>query len=232
MATRVGRPIVRSMVKAKGVIPDVQTTQNASESTNNICVGFGNSADVSDAGPLAPIVEVATPEPVEPAVRSTESELRSAETVVPVEELQPKPPTSRIQRQSQVVESSLELHEIESWDENPRLKRSKARNLREAEFTIDVAFLRHVIQTLITRHEITITSQDVHDIMAFFGDCEIRTSKRKVVERGVDGGCLCFSAKDTERIIEVVKKVLVLGVNIAKYCPDLMAFLNELGITL
>jgi hypothetical protein len=209
------------MVKAKGAIPDVSSSQIANDSTNNIYVQvFGSSADASDAAPLTPIAEI---EPV------TAQVVETREVEIPESTAEPTP---MVQSQVQAVES-LELHEIEEYPPNPRLKRFRTRNPREAEFLIDVQFLRHVIQTLIVKHEITITAEDVQAIMSFFGEVEIRTHKRKIVEREVkEAGCFCSGEKTIEKIIEVIKKIIVAGINIRKYCPDLVSFLSELGISL
>jgi hypothetical protein len=151
----------------------------------------------------------------------------------PITELEPTPP-AKVERRSQAIES-LELHEIESFDQNPKLKRFKARTLREAEFNVDVEFLRHCIHTLIVKHNITITTVDVEAIMSFFGPVEIRTSRKHIIEREPpEPKCGCFggSERTTDRIVEVVKKVIVQGVNIAKYVPALVDFLTDLGIAL
>jgi hypothetical protein len=218
MATRVGRPVVKTVVKARGVIPDVSSNQNKNDSTTNLTVNvFGTSADVSDAIPLTSIVEL--------PITAVEAEQPRDVEHAPIPPLPPSP----------VVETSLELHEIESFDQNPKLKRFKARTLREAEFNSDVAFLRHCIQTLIVQHGITITAADVESIMGFFGPVEMRTSRKHIIEREPpEPTCLCFggSERTTDKIVEVVKKVIVQGVNIAKYVPALVEFLTELGISL
>jgi hypothetical protein len=219
MASRVGRPVVKTLVKARGVIPDVSSNQNKNDSTTNLTVNvFGTSADVSDAIPLGSIIELPTV--------AVESESRDIE-------LKPVPPAAAAA--TPIEQSSLELHEIESFDQNPKLKRFKARTLREAEFNIDVAFLRHVIQTLIVNHNITITAVDVQAIMSFFGPVEMRTSRKHIIEREPpEPKCLCFggSERTTDKVVEVVKKVIVQGVNIAKYVPALVEFMTQLGITL
>jgi hypothetical protein len=210
--------VVKVLVKAGGVIPDDFSNQNKNDSTTNLTVNvFGTSADVSDAIPLSSIVELPT--------TAVEAEPRDVEHA-------PVPPAAAAT--TAVEQSSLELHEIESFDQNPKLKRFKARTLREADFNIDVAFLRHVIQTLIVNHNITITAVDVQAIMSFFGPVEMRTSRKHIIEREPAEPCLCFggSERTTDKIVEVVKKVIVQGVNIAKYVPALVEFMTQLGITL
>jgi hypothetical protein len=197
-------------------VPDVQSSQNS----NNIYVNVfgGASGEVSESNEGLKLPPLSVLESLEPE---------------PITELEPTPP-AKVERRSQAIES-LELHEIESFDQNPKLKRFKARTLREAEFNVDVEFLRHCIHTLIVKHNITITTVDVEAIMSFFGPVEIRTSRKHIVEREPrEPKCGCFggSERTTDRIVEVVKKVIVQGVNIAKYVPALVDFLTELGISL
>jgi hypothetical protein len=217
---RVGR-VVKANVKG---YPEVQSTQgtNAQDTTTNIYVQtiLGSSAEVSEAerldlksGPLSRKIVVKPPvstfdlpdvdEPVEEATKPGKTE--SADT------------------------APIELEELP--DQNPKLRKFKAGTLRTAEFNIDVSFLRHVIHILITNHALTLTAADIHDIFAYFGEVEVRLKKRKIVERDVeDTGC-CGPAH-REKIVEVIQKILVLGLNIAKYCPELVKFMADLGISL
>jgi hypothetical protein len=219
---RVGR-VVKANVKG---YPEVQSTQgtNAQDTTTNIYVQtiLGSSAEVSEAerldlksGPLSRKVVVKPPvstfdlpdvdEPVEEAIVPVKTESTATD------------------------ESTLELEELP--DQNPKLRKFKAGTLRTAEFNIDVSFLRHVIHILITNHALTLTATDIHDIFAYFGEVEVRIKKRKIVERDVeDSGC-CGPAH-REKIVEVIQKILVLGLNIAKYCPELVKFMGDLGISL
>jgi hypothetical protein len=101
----------------------------------------------------------------------------------------------------------------------------------EAEFIIDVAFLRHVIHILITHHQLTITKHDIEAIMTHFGEVDVRTKKQRVHERSADVSC-CGGSETHEKIIEVIKKVIVQGWNVAIFVPELVSFLGDLGITL
>jgi hypothetical protein len=217
MTQRIGRAIA----KAKGVIPDVQSSQNSNSNDTNIflqAIFPRTSAEVSESGEVAPalpvIAHVVAPPVIPEEIAQGISEPKAVE----------------------VPAAELELHDLEteSYDQNPKLKRFRAKTVREAQFDVDVEFLRHVIHVLfefITAHGLSLSSQEIRACMSFFGEVEVRTSKRKIIERGTeDVGCC--SPKQQERIIEVVKKVLVLGVNVAKYCPELVAFLADLGIAL
>jgi hypothetical protein len=93
-----------------------------------------------------------------------------------------------------------------------------------------VEFLKQVIHVLINNHNIAITADDIKAIMSFFGETEIRMKRRKIVERSGDVGCR--GSVDREKFVEVIHKILVLGVNISKYVPALVEFLAELGLNL
>jgi hypothetical protein len=241
----------RTQALFRGAIP-TSASQSSGVATsdprvivNNVFSPQISNADASDGGmlelhsplvghsataPLSTLTLPVTRDVTTPVTTSGDDDVTIPDVVTPEvtehtataqHEAQPRPP-----------------HELEDLDgdlvDNANLKRFRARNTRNAEFTINVDFLKNVIRVLLTNHSITITSQDIHDIMAFFGEVEIRTKKRKIVEREVDpeAGCCGLSKQQKESIIEVIQKILVLGINISKYCPQLVEFLHELGINI
>jgi hypothetical protein len=96
---------------------------------------------------------------------------------------------------------------------------------------VDVRFLKHVIKTLITNHNIITTPHDLECILSYYGDVEIKTNKQVIQHRGVKKKSVC-SDVDSDEVIEIVNKVLVNGVNIVRKVPDFIAFMQSLGLSL
>jgi hypothetical protein len=123
--------------------------------------------------------------------------------------------------------------EVEELCENVELRRFRQRATIETSFVIDVAFLRHVIATLIRNHNIATTNDDLRDVLAYFGDVELRMEKQVVKSRAPKKSGMCGCADvDVDDIIEVVGKVLVGGVNLAKKMPAFIEFLAGLGLSI
>jgi hypothetical protein len=122
---------------------------------------------------------------------------------------------------------------VDSFDSNPKLKRFRAKRLDSAEYVVGLAFLEHVIKVLIENHSIVLTPTDTGDILQYFGDCVVNTRIEHCMNRDVDlddiGCCGCSEAQK-ETAIEVIKSVLLNGLNIAESLPDMVQFLGKLGI--
>jgi hypothetical protein len=176
--------------------------QQQQENQQNINIHINTSAEVSDAERY--------PEPcivlraVEPELLSTNDDI-----IKPVQSL----PT---------------------FTKNPLIGVIKPKRINEnIEFKIDTDFLRHVIKTILSNHNIIIDGNDVSDILGYFGSVEIVTNKEVVKSRDVKNKGLCCCADvDQDEVITFIKKIVVAGYNIVKYLPDLVDFINELGINL
>jgi hypothetical protein len=119
----------------------------------------------------------------------------------------------------------------DEFEQNPKLRICREVERAIPEFTIDVSFLRHVISTILTRYNITLTKADIKEILSYFGEIELTTKKQVVKEREiVPSGCCGMTEKETEKVIETIKKLYVEGVNIVKHVPTLIQFLNDIGI--
>jgi hypothetical protein len=99
------------------------------------------------------------------------------------------------------------------------------------DFVVDVKFLKHVINVILSNHHITTDTSDLRDILSYYGDVDMRTSTEIVKTRGVKKQGLCSNV-DVDDVIEVVQKILVNGVNIAKRVPELVEYIQQLGISL
>jgi hypothetical protein len=117
--------------------------------------------------------------------------------------------------------------------ENPKLKRFRAKQLNQVEYTVDVAFMENVIRVLIDNHGITITPKDIRDILAPFGDAVVKTQMIPVESRGVeDLNCCGCSKKQQQEAVEVVKSIALNGLSLVKHIPDLLGFLGKIGISI
>ena len=94
-------------------------------------------------------------------------------------------------------------------------------------FVIDVGFLRHVITVLLSNHHIITTPTDVHDILSYYGNVDVRLQKQVLQHRSSGG--LCCNV-DVDEVMEIVQKIIVNGVNIMKKVPDLISYLEGLGL--
>jgi hypothetical protein len=63
---------------------------------------------------------------------------------------------------------------------------------------------------------------------------EVRTEHQTILSRDIDlePTCCGTTSKQKHQIIEVITKILVNGVNIAKNLPEFVSFLNGLGISI
>jgi hypothetical protein len=51
--------------------------------------------------------------------------------------------------------------------------------------------LKHVINVILTNHHITTDANDLRDILSYYGEVDMRTSKEVVKTRGVKKRVLC-----------------------------------------
>jgi hypothetical protein len=115
---------------------------------------------------------------------------------------------------------------------NPKLKRVHTNRIYDADYTIDCDFLKHVIAILISHYNIQLTRLDVQSIVSYFGEVAVKTKKQKIKVRDVDAASgSCGGAAAREEIVELIKKVSLNGLSIAKHIPDLLEFLKSIGIS-
>jgi hypothetical protein len=188
-----------------------------------------STADASDGGNLDFNVSPLVYPPIAPAVTEQIHNIVTEPIITKdVEEqyLKPEPPKATNEIELEALDSDLV--------DNAKLKRFRAKRADNVEITIDVNWLKHVIHVLLVNHSVTVTAADIHDFMAYFDeDCEIRTRKRKIVERDIEPNRCCgFTEKQREKIIEVIDKIIVSGLNLIKTAPKFIAFLSELGLSL
>jgi hypothetical protein len=122
--------------------------------------------------------------------------------------------------------------EVEVLTENIPLQRFRKKAESRSDIVVDVAFLRHVIQVLITNHGIITTPRDLEQILSFFGDVDVRRERQVVKTRSAKNKGGCCSDVDVDEVVEIVQKVLVNGVNIIKQMPRFIGFLQELGLSI
>jgi hypothetical protein len=124
--------------------------------------------------------------------------------------------------------------ELEDLDENPKLRRFRAKQLNDVEYVADCDFLRNIIKVLIQNHSITITPQDIEAIFAVWGDVVVNTRIERFMERDIDvePKCCGCSKAQQERTIEVIKSILLNGMNVVKTLPDVVKFLGGLGLAI
>jgi hypothetical protein len=96
----------------------------------------------------------------------------------------------------------------------------------------DVALLEPVIRTLITNHSINVTPADIEAMLSYFGDCAVNTRIEHYMTRDVDAEPTCCGTtqKQREQAVEVIKSVVLNGLNIAKSIPSMQQFMGRLGI--
>jgi hypothetical protein len=121
---------------------------------------------------------------------------------------------------------------VEVLDPNPKLHRFRAQRLDNVEYIADVQFLEHVIHTLITNHNITVKPADIEAMLSYFGECAVNTRIEHCMTRDVDAEPTCCGTtqKQREQAIEVIKSVILNGLNIAKSIPSMQQFMGRLGI--
>jgi hypothetical protein len=110
------------------------------------------------------------------------------------------------------------------------LLRCPVKNIVYDDFVVDVKFLKHVIHVILSNHHISTDANDLRDILSYYGEVDMRTSTEIVKTRGVKKH-ICSNV-DVDDVIEIVQKILVNGVNIAKRVPELVEYIQQLGITL
>jgi hypothetical protein len=129
------------------------------------------------------------------------------------------------------VQSAVELEDL---DDNPKIKRFRAKALDQVEYVADCDFLRNIIKVLIQNHNITITPQDLEGIFGVWGDVVVNTRIEHFIERDVDiePGCCGCSKAQQEKAVEVIKSILLNGLNVAKSLPDIVKFLSGMGLNI
>jgi replication initiation and membrane attachment protein DnaB len=120
--------------------------------------------------------------------------------------------------------------EVDEFPQNPKLRRFRAKQLSEAEYIADCEFLRNIIKVLIDNHNISITPEDLQMIFGYWGEVVINTKVEHYTTRDPDVGCCGCSKAQQEKAVEVVKSILLNGLNVAKSLPDVVQFLGKLGI--
>jgi hypothetical protein len=124
--------------------------------------------------------------------------------------------------------------ELEEFNQNPKLKVIKARRFYDdAQVVIDVQFLIHVIKVLIERYRNTVSKEDMEAVMSHFGEVEITMKRGVVKERAIEPASCCGGMREisVDKVITIIKKIVVNGINVAKYFPDFIAFLGEIGVS-
>jgi hypothetical protein len=121
--------------------------------------------------------------------------------------------------------------ELEEFNTNPQLRRFRVKRIEEVEFVVDVEFLEHLIRVLIERHNIVVDAEDVEAIMSYFGECVVKTHEERIMTRGVDVGCCGCSKAEQEKVMKVVKSVVVNGLNLVKHVPALLEFMRGIGLS-
>jgi hypothetical protein len=226
---RAGRKESKTVLYSEKHTPGAQTSQLHNTSTSNaisqpsVIVNNFVSGDASEtlAG-LAKCID-ATTEPI------FITEPRGVIT----------PPEDNININNEPIEDKTEpeparcLHAAdEIFEQNPRLRICREVERPPPEFIIDVEFLRHVINTILLRYNITLNNKDIKAILGYFGDVTIETRKQVIKERAIgEAGCCGMTEKETEKIIDTIKKLYVESINNIKHVPSLIEFLHNIGIS-
>jgi hypothetical protein len=118
------------------------------------------------------------------------------------------------------------------FDPNPKLHRFRAQRLDNVEYVADVQYLEHIVHTLITNHSIVVTPADIEAMLSYFGECTVNTRIEHVMSRDVDvePTCCGTTQKQRDEAIEVIKSVVLNGLNIAKSIPSIQQFMSKLGL--
>ena len=131
-----------------------------------------------------------------------------------------------------VLETPSDNIDIRSFDVKSDDVKNIARHRLDPDsksVVVDTGFLKHVISVLISNHGITTDVKDLEDIFGYYGDVEVKTQKQYVQKRGSKKRGICSNV-DLDVVIDVVKKVVVNGINILKKVPDFIGYLETLGI--
>jgi hypothetical protein len=194
-------------------------TQAATTATNRNSIVVNNyidrSAEVSESHEFKEL-QPATPRP--PVER---------EAIIPISSVAEVPEVNVTP-----INETIE-HELEDFDQNPKLKILKAKRFYDdKQVVIDVGFLIHVIKILIEHYHITICKTDIEEILTYFGTCEVGTKKQIIKTRDVEPATCCGMKEiEIEKIVTIIKKIVLNGCNIAKYFPALVDFLVEIGVS-
>jgi hypothetical protein len=122
---------------------------------------------------------------------------------------------------------------LPNFNKNPLLNVIKpSRVHKDTGINIDTNFLKHVIKVLLANHKIEIDNRDIEDILKYFGSVEIITDKEIIRTRDVKNKGSCCCDVDQEEIMTFIRKILLNGYNLVKYLPELVEFINEIGLVL
>jgi hypothetical protein len=113
-------------------------------------------------------------------------------------------PAAAVPKPTGIKERAVELDDTleaddEVLDPNPKLHRFKAQRLDNVEYVADVAFLEHVLHTLITNHSITVTPADIEAMLSYFGECAVNTTIEHCMTRDVDAEPTCCGTTQKQR---------------------------------
>jgi hypothetical protein len=228
---RAGVPLPHSSLFRLGQ-EKTQSSQNQATNRNANVITVNNFVQTSgEVSENHDIQEKATPHPpkTERGLPSAAPAAADRDSIFPIFVTEP-PAAPTSQEKNDKEAAPVELEEL---DQNPRLKIIKAKRFYEdQQVVIDVQFLIHVIKTLITHYHITISKTDIEGILAYFGDVEVGTKKSVIRTRDVEPATCCgMKEVNVEKIITTIKKIVINGCNIAKYFPELVEFLTEIGVS-
>jgi hypothetical protein len=118
------------------------------------------------------------------------------------------------------------------YESNPKLRRFKAKRSDQLEIVIDVAFLQHIIKTIIENHGVVLSPKDTEDILGYFGECVVKTEHVAVLPRGAEEPRCGCSKKQQQEFMDVVKSVLLNGMKLGTQMPQFVQFLGNLGLSI
>jgi hypothetical protein len=123
--------------------------------------------------------------------------------------------------------------ELEEFEANPKLMRFRAKRTDDVEFIVDVEFLVHVIKVLVAKHSITITPDDIEEMLSYFGEVVVKTTQQTYMVRDAEEpGCCGMSKAQQERVMTVIKSAALNGLNLARNVPDMLGFLTRIGVSI
>jgi hypothetical protein len=206
--------------QSKTQAANTATNRNANSIVvNNYIDRSGEVSENHELPPRPPVVEREAIIPISSIVTEIPEVIETHEEIP--EAVTPTPTNERVET------------ELEDFDQNPKLKILKAKRFYDdKQVIIDVGFLIHVIKILIEHYHITICKTDIEEILTYFGTCEVGTKKQIIKIRDVEPATCCGMKEiDVEKIVTVIKKIVLNGCNIAKYFPALVDFLIEIGVS-
>jgi hypothetical protein len=230
IAIEMGQKRINALVRAGRKLPDTATQiGNQADPTPNITV----NASIYNSDPIITAERLASSR-----VTFSDTEdnipIRARPAIIVESTPGSDEATQLCPKGADIVPGTKQEIQLESLDEfptNPKLKRIHTNKVYDAEYTIDVEFLKHVIQVLIENHGIVLTAGDVKRIVSYFGDVRVKVKKQVVKVRDADVGC-CTGSIDREAVVEVIKKVVLNSLNVVKHIPELVEFLGSIGITI